>query len=77
MPAARYVVQVNGIEDHHDEKFFEQLLQNALMHVWIARDSYNHKPMGYCFIEFKSEADMTSGKVIIRNNIKPTHICTI
>jgi RNA recognition motif-containing protein len=54
----RYVCQMNNLKEDHIERYFEDLLKDNLMHVWIARDSHTHQHMGYGFLEFPSQEHM-------------------
>jgi hypothetical protein len=50
MTQSRFVLQVNWRSDFvYDERFFRDVFDQDIMHVWIARNSHTHELMGYAF----------------------------
>jgi hypothetical protein len=74
----RFVLQVNGLNDIHDELYFKELFSyNNLRNVWIARDSYTHTHMGYGFVEFMTQSDMDTAVRVIHANIPEARVYTM
>lgn len=66
----RYVLQVNGLRDVHDENFFFTVMEeHDIMHVWIARDSHTHEYKGYGFLEFPDAPRMERGMSAVKQHI--------
>jgi hypothetical protein len=68
MTQSRFVLQVNWRSDFvYDERFFMDVFDQDIMHVWIARNSHTYELMGYGFIEFHTLEKMTNAALKLIN----------